>query len=95
MELNSEKIDAIAKLSRIELDDSERENFKKQLIEILQYVAKLNEVDLDSIEPTLYTSSLRNVFREDSLQPSYKRKCLTDVSPSSVNGFYKVPKIIE
>ncbi|MCP5002930.1 MAG: Asp-tRNA(Asn)/Glu-tRNA(Gln) amidotransferase subunit GatC [Planctomycetes bacterium] len=89
------EIDSIANLSRIKLDDSERGKFKNQLVKILDYVKKLNELDLNSVEPALHTSSLKNVFREDALKPSYQRESVLDISPSNLKGFFKVPKIIE
>ncbi|MDR4505595.1 MAG: Asp-tRNA(Asn)/Glu-tRNA(Gln) amidotransferase subunit GatC [Candidatus Scalindua sp.] len=95
MEIDSEEITFIAKLSRIKLDDSEKDIFKKQLVKVLQYIEKLNELDLGNDNPTLYTSSLKNVFREDTLKPSYQQERVINISPSNVNGFFKVPKIIE
>jgi aspartyl-tRNA(Asn)/glutamyl-tRNA(Gln) amidotransferase subunit C len=95
VDIDSKEIDIIANLSRIKLDDSESDKFKNELVKILDYVEKLNELDLNKVKPTFHTSSMKNVFREDILKPSYQRKSVIDLSPSKVNGFYKVSKIIE
>ncbi len=95
MDIDANEIDRIAELSRIKLNTRDREKFKNQLVKILDYVQKLNELDVTSVKPTLYTSSLKNVFRDDTLQSSYQRKKVIDLSPSHVNGYFKVTKIIE
>jgi aspartyl-tRNA(Asn)/glutamyl-tRNA(Gln) amidotransferase subunit C len=95
MDIDSEEIVKIANLSRIKLDTSDTDKFKAQLVKILDYVAKLNELDLNGVKPAFYTTTLKNVFREDILKPSYPRNNVLNLSPSNVNGFYKVSKIIE
>lgn len=95
LDIDPKEIDNVANLSRIKLDDAEKVKFKNQLVHILEYVEKLNELNINNVKPIFYTSPLKNVFREDTLKVSFHRSNILNISPSHVNGFFKVPKIIE
>ncbi|MFQ5963120.1 MAG: Asp-tRNA(Asn)/Glu-tRNA(Gln) amidotransferase subunit GatC [Candidatus Scalinduaceae bacterium] len=95
MDIGLKEIESIANLSRIVLTDVEKMKFNKQLTNILDYIEKLNELDTDEVQPMAYATSLKNVFREDELKSSFSRQEMLELSPSSTNGFFKVPKVIE
>ena len=95
MDIKSNEIEYIANLSRIMLSDKEKMVFKSQLADILDYIEKLRELNTDTVAPMAHASNLKNVFREDKLTPSLPRQKILDISPASVNGFFKVPKVIE
>ena len=48
---------------RLELSEAEQEEFTGQLNRILDFVAKLNELDTSGIEPTAHAFPTSNVFR--------------------------------
>lgn len=95
MNIESKEIEHIANLSRIMLSDKEKMVFKDQLANILDYMKKLNVLNTDTVGSMAYASELKNVFREDKLTPSFSRQKILDISPASVNGFFKVPRVIE
>ena len=89
------EIDHVALLARLELKDEEKELFSKQVGSIIEYVDKLNELDIDDVEPTAHVLPIKNVFREDELRDSLPREKALQNAPRESNGFYRVPKIIE
>ena len=95
MDIGLKEIEQIANLSRIALTDEEKNIFKKQLANVLDYIKKLNELNTDAVKPMAYATDIKNVFREEELTPSLSRQKILDLSPSNVNGFFKVPKVIE
>jgi aspartyl-tRNA(Asn)/glutamyl-tRNA(Gln) amidotransferase subunit C len=95
MNIGLKEIEYIANLSRIALTDEEMKIFKKQLTNVLDYIKKLNELNTDTVKPMAYATDIKNVFREEKLTPSLSRQKILDLSPSNVNGFFKVPKVIE
>lgn len=95
MDIGLKEIEYIANLSRIALTDEEKNIFKKQLTNVLDYIKKLNELNTDTVKPMAYATDIKNVFREEELTPSLSRQKILDLSPSNVNGFFKVPKVIE
>ncbi len=70
MELTPEEVRKVADLARLELSDEEVEQYRRQLSEILAYVAQLNELDLDEVEPTPRAVAQANVWREDEARHS-------------------------
>lgn len=95
MDIDIKQIEQIANLSRIKLTDDEKDIFREQLTDILGYIEKLNELDTNDVQPMAYATSIKNVFREDQQGPSFPRQEILELSPSSANGFFKVPKVLE
>jgi len=95
MDIDIKQIEQIANLSRIKLTDDEKDIFREQLTDILGYIEKLNELDTDDVQPMAYATSIKNVFREDQQRSSFPRQEILELSPSSANGFFKVPKVLE
>jgi aspartyl-tRNA(Asn)/glutamyl-tRNA(Gln) amidotransferase subunit C len=95
MDIDIKQIEQVANLSRIKLTDNEKNVFREQLTDILGYIEKLNELDTDDVQPMAYATSIKNVFREDQQESSFPRQKILELSPSSVNGFFKVPKVLE
>ncbi len=63
--LTDKELDHIAKLARIELSDTHREKFKKELSSIIGYIDQLNKVDTEGIEPLYQVTGLTNATRHD------------------------------
>ncbi len=95
MDIGIKVIEKVASLSRIKLTVDEKNSFRKQLTDILDYMEKLNELNTDDVPLMAYATSLNNVFREDKIKSSSARQDILKLSPSNINGFFKVPKIIE
>jgi aspartyl-tRNA(Asn)/glutamyl-tRNA(Gln) amidotransferase subunit C len=85
----------VVKLARIELTAGEQERLGPQLEEILKYVEKLNELDVDGVEPTAHAVPLTNVTRADEVRPSLPHGEAMRNAPRTVNGLFIVPKIVE
>lgn len=91
------KIDVsqVAKLANLPLTNEEKEKFEKQLAETLDYVAQLEEIDTEGIEPTSQVTGLENVTREDELKPSLSQDDALKNTKSKHNGLFKVPAVLE
>lgn len=72
--LSLDQVKHIAKLARLALKHGEAEKFARQLNSIFEYVAVLNEVGTDNVEPTAQVTGLRSVTRKDEV----KRFCTKD-----------------
>ena len=83
------------KLARIELTAEEEGRLTPQLGEVLGYVDKLKELNIDDVEPTAHAVPLSNVLRKDELADSLCREDALRNAPKSSNGLFVVPKIVE
>jgi len=93
--IDQAQVRKVAKLSRLELSESEVEEFTGQLSAILDYVEKLNELDTDSIEPLAHCLPINNVFREDCVRESLGTEKTLANAPQRDGEFFKVPKILD
>ena len=91
------KIDVayVAELARLELTDAERETFQRQLEDIVKYVDKISEVDVDGVEPMMHGRRLVNAFREDAVRPSLPAETALANAPKRVGDEFLLPKIVE
>src|SRR4051812_32959006 len=74
MEVNDALVDKLAHLSRLKFNASEKEDIKQDLQRMIAFVEKLNELDLDGVEPLLHMSDEVNVLREDVIKGSVERE---------------------
>lgn len=66
--LTREEVLKLAKLARLDLTDTEIDEFAKELSEILQYVEQLQKVDISGLKPTNQVTGLTNVMRADKVR---------------------------
>ena len=85
----------VVKLARIELTFEEEQCLAPQLGEVLEYVEKLNELNIEEVEPTAHAVPLSNVLREDELGESLPREDALRNAPKTLDGLFVVPKIVE
>jgi aspartyl-tRNA(Asn)/glutamyl-tRNA(Gln) amidotransferase subunit C len=92
--INKKDVEYIANLAHLKVDEDEKELFTKQLGDILNYVEKLNELETEGVIPTAYTVPMKNVFREDKVEPSISREKALANAPDEKEGQFRVPRII-
>ena len=94
MEINDSTVDKLAKLAKLRFDDTEKVEIKKDLQRMISFVEKLNELDLDEVQPVLHMSEETNVLREDEIKGSVTREKALQNAPLHDEQFFKVPKVI-
>lgn len=92
MVVTDETIDYIGILAKLELSDDEKEQAKKDMSNMLEYVSKLDELDTENIVAMSHAFSVNNVFREDVVTNGDDRENLLANAPEQKDGCYKVPK---
>jgi len=95
MPISKKDVEHIGLLSRIELSPEEKERFTEQLVRILEYIEKLEELDTEDVEPVTHAVVLENVLREDEIRPSLPSHESLAAAPEKRAAFFKVPKVIE
>ena len=95
MQITDETIDYVGILAKLELSNEEKEQAKKDMSNMLEYVGKLNELDTDGVEPMSHTFSVHNVFREDIVTNGDDKENMLANALEKKDGAYKVPKTFE
>jgi aspartyl-tRNA(Asn)/glutamyl-tRNA(Gln) amidotransferase subunit C len=89
-------IDHIARLARIELTDAEKSQFGAQLDSILDYFERIQQVDVEGIEPTAHAFAVENVWRTgDEPGPTLPVEVLRKMAPTERDNQVVVPKVVE
>jgi aspartyl-tRNA(Asn)/glutamyl-tRNA(Gln) amidotransferase subunit C len=90
MKISEQDVEYVAKLAMLEVRDDEKKALAEQLSRIVEYVEKLNQLDVSGIDPTpQVVTSIKHAVREDRVVPR---------AGSSEAGrtvkLFKVPKVI-
>ncbi len=94
MAITIKDVEHIAELARLGLTENEKAVFCRQLSQILDYVAKLNELDTTNIEPLSHPIDLKNVFRSDEVRPPLDRDLALQNAPKTRDGLFCVPQVV-
>jgi len=81
----------VAKLARLRLDEDEIERMSSELSTILDHIEKIEELDLDDVEPTSHVVELENVLRADEPRPSWPRERILEPAPDVADDGFRVP----
>ena len=81
----------VARLARLELTEEELERMAGELSGILGHVERMNELDLEGVEPTSHVVELENVLRPDEPRSSWPREKILEPAPDPDEGAFRVP----
>ncbi|MFO7752234.1 MAG: Asp-tRNA(Asn)/Glu-tRNA(Gln) amidotransferase subunit GatC [Desulfobacteraceae bacterium] len=95
MKITKEKVEYIAHLARLRVDDSLVEKYAAQLSEILGYIDKLGEIDLTGVDTVAGASFDTNVMRPDEPVRSPGPDLTLANAPERDDDFYQVPRIVK
>ncbi len=90
--ISKEEVQHIAKLARLGLTSKEEGKFQKELSSILDYIEKLQKIDVSNTEPTSHPFFLKNVLRPD--EPESQKQDLLALAPETKDGYLKVKSIL-
>lgn len=94
MEVNDALIDNLSNLARLEFNAVEKEEIKKDLRKMIDFVEKLGELDTTGVEPLLHMSPVINVLREDVIKGSVSQEQALSNAPATDGTYFTVPKVI-
>lgn len=94
-QISREDVLHLARLSSLELNDTEIDGLQTDISNILGYVELLNKLDTQNVEPTYQVTGLQNVWRDDTIiNYGMTREELLARAPESVDNQIKVPKVL-
>lgn len=90
-----EQVRYIARLARLRFTEEEEHRMARQMSQILDYMAKLEELDTTDVPPMSHVLDLSNVTREDVAAPRITREEALRNAPDADDQYFRVPKVIE
>lgn len=93
--ISDETIEYVGILAKLELSEEEKEQAKKDMGSMLDYIDQLNELDTMGVEPMSHIFPVNNVFREDVVTNGDDRDEILANAPEKKDGAFKVPRTVE
>ncbi|MFQ5632349.1 MAG: Asp-tRNA(Asn)/Glu-tRNA(Gln) amidotransferase subunit GatC [bacterium] len=90
-----EQVKHVAALAKLEFREDELQAMADDLSKIVQYVEKLNELDLENVLETAHVLDLTNVFRKDQAKKWLSQEEALANAPARNKGYFSVPKVID
>lgn len=93
--ISDETIEYVGILAKLELSEEEKEQAKKDMGSMLDYIDKLGELDTTGVEPMSHVFPVKNVFREDVVTNGDMREDILKNAPGEKDGMFVVPSTFE
>lgn len=93
--ISDETIEYVGILAKLELSEEEKEQAKKDMGSMLDYIDKLGELDTTGVEPMSHVFPVKNVFREDVVTNGDMREDILENAPGEKDGMFVVPRTFE
>lgn len=97
MPIDRAQVRHVARLARLALSEEEEERFAAQLGNVLEYVERLQAVDVSGVEPLGFAGDATAALplREDEPQPCLPREKVLSQAPEQNGEAFLVPRILE
>lgn len=95
MEIDQPLVSKLEKLARLKLSDEERSQLMKDLNAMLGMIDRLNELELDAVDPLEYVSSGRREPRADEVGETLSPAEALQNAPDQEFPYFRVPKVIQ
>ena len=96
MTIDDKLISHLAKLSRLAPTSQESDRLRGDLEKILAMVEKLDELELDAVQPLRYVTGVENDLRPDNAGQHLDRDQALANAPDAdrESGHFRVPRVI-
>ena len=98
MKITEKQVRAVAELANLRLTDDEVARMQHDLDEILEHVARMDELDTANVEPmaqVLFNADENASMRSDVEHQPLGNDAAVANAPITGGGFFKVPLVIE
>lgn len=93
--ISDETIEYVGILAKLELSEEEKEQAKKDMANMLDYIDTLNELDTSGVEPMSHVFPVHNVFREDVVTNGDGSDKTLQNAPEEKDNMFVVPRTFD
>ena len=94
MNISKEEIIHIAKLACLNLSEEEIAKYTHDMEEIIGFANIIKSIDTSGLDESIGAFENYNVFRKDEIKTSYPREEMLKNAPSTEDGYFHLPKVI-
>ncbi len=92
--LNLDEVRHVAKLARLNLSPEQLQQYRRELSSVVAHIAKLNEVDVQGVEPMAHPNDLTDRLDEDEVVAPMPLEQVLGAAPAVEGQFLAVPKVL-
>ncbi len=93
MNINRSDVDELVRLSVLSPDQDRRNQLVEQFQDILGHVRKLEELDLEDVEPLTHPLDLTGGLREDEIVEPVKRERALQNAPEREGPYVRIARL--
>lgn len=93
--IDDKTIEYVGILAKLELSGEEREQAKRDMGRMLDYIDKLNELDTSEVEPMVHIFPVQNVFRDDVVTNGDDSENILKNAPGEKDNMFMAPRTFE
>ena len=94
MTVDDDLVLRLADLAKLEIPPARVDRLREDLTNILGMVEKLNELDLEGVEPLRYVTDVETTLRPDRVGDHLDRQRAMENAPDTDGVFLRVPRVI-
>lgn len=94
MDVDMALIEKVAKAARLNLTESEKDEFLPQLRQVLDTFSEINDADTTGIEPSYHPVKAEGRLRDDKILKSITNEEALKNSKNNKDGYIKGPRIL-
>ena len=95
MALEQTDVEKIAHLARLHVSTEEAAEVAKRISSILDLIDEMQSIDTKNVTPMAHSFDAIQRLRPDVVTETDQREYLQKIAPSTQDGLYLVPKVIE
>ena len=95
MAIDTDTARKVARLARIRVEEERLPALAREFDAILGFIAQLEEVDVEGVEPMTSVTPMRLRRRADAVTDGGRQADVLRNAPDAREGFFAVPKVVE
>ena len=92
--IDKKTIEHIAKLARLEISESEANEYSQQLGKALSHFEQISKIDTKGIEPLVTPTEIEEFWHEDVVKQEFTPEEMTANAPAKAGNLFKVPPVV-
>lgn len=92
--IDRKTVKKVAEIARLNLTEGELSRFSEDLVSILDAFKVIGKVDTNRVRPTFQPVDIKNVTREDRVEPCLPQKEALANARNKEEGHFKGPKVV-
>ena len=93
--VSKEQIKDMAEISKLKFSEDEMEGFTKSFCDVIKFVEKINQLDIEGVEPTYQVNMHLQEFREDQVKQGLSKEEVLQNAAEVKYGYFNILKIVE